>query len=386
MNNKEIKNKILELNKYSGTHSPSIETVLNEIPTLSIAIDACFLSNPYATELFFDEMKHDLIKNNEILKYLEYYPPQNYEISKILSKSINIDAKNLFIGNGAIEIIQAVIQKFVKKKIVVIIPTFSSYYEFAREDTEVVFYKLKKENDFVLDINDYIDFVKSEKPDSIVIINPNNPDGGYINNNSFLKIIDELDFVENIIIDESFVHFAYEDSDYSPVSLEKLATTNDKIILIKSMSKDFGIAGIRAGYSVMSEKKVNTLLANGYLWNVSGLAFYFFRLFSNKSFLKKYSKTRKQYILETKEFLYELHKISSIKVYPSKANFALIELPKRISSFDFTTDLLIKYGIYVRDCNDKLGLNGNFIRLASRGKKHNLILINSIKNFFNEYE
>ena len=384
MNNLEIKNKILNLKKEAGTHSPSIETVLNEISSLKVSIDACFLSNPYATELFFNQMKNDLIKNNKILRYLEYYPPQNHEISKILSKSIDVNYKNIFIGNGAIEIIQAVIQKFVYKKIVVIIPTFSSYYEFIRKDTEVVFYNLKKENNFKLDVDDYIDFIKSEKPDSIVIINPNNPDGSYINNNSLLKITEELDFLENIIIDESFVHFAYEDIQYEPVSLEKIASQNDKIILIKSMSKDFGIAGIRAGYSIMSEKKVKNLLSNGYLWNVSGLAFYFFTLLNSKPFLIKYNEIRKLYIKETKDFLNELSKIDLIKVYPSKANFALIELPKSISSFDFTMDLLINFGIYVRDCSDKIGLNGNFIRIASRGKENNAIIINAIKNYINE--
>ena len=383
MNNLEIKNKILDLKKEAGTHSPSIETVLNEISDLKISIDACFLSNPYATELFFNQMRSDLITSNKILRYLEYYP-QNHVISKILSKSININYKNIFIGNGAIEIIQAVIQKFVNKKLVVIIPTFSSYYEFIRKDTEVVFYKLKKENNFKLDVDDYIDFIKSEKPDSIVIINPNNPDGGYINNNNLLKIINKLDFLENIIIDESFVHFAYEDFHYDPVSLEKIASENDKIILIKSMSKDFGIAGIRAGYSIMSENKVKDLLSNGYLWNVSGLAFYFFTLFNSKAFLNKYNEIRKLYIKETKDFLDELSKINLIKVYPSKANFALIELPNNISSFDFTIDLLIKYGIYVRDCNDKVGLNGNFIRIASRGKENNSIIIDAIKNYIDE--
>tara|TARA_B100000519_G_C14232426_1_gene433093 strand:+ start:273 stop:1427 length:1155 start_codon:yes stop_codon:yes gene_type:complete len=384
MNHKEIKRKIIDLKKHSGSHSPSIETVLHQIPELKISIDACFLSNPYATELFFDQMKFDLFKNNEILKYLEYYPPQNYEVSRLLSKSIDINPKNIFVGNGAIEIIQAIIQRFVKNKLAVIIPTFSSYYEFARKDTNVIFYKLKREDNFILDVNDYISFIKKEKPDSIAIINPNNPDGGYINTQDILKITNELNFVDNIIIDESFVHFAYEDSEFNPVGLEKMAINNDKIILVKSMSKDFGIAGIRAGYSIMSQDKVAKLLENGYLWNVSGLAYYFFKLFSSKQFLQKYNLIRKKYIAETKDFLALLKKIDQFIVYPSKANFALVELPKNISSFDFSMDLLIKHGIYVRDCSDKIGLIGNYIRMASRGEESNNIIINSLKDFVNE--
>ena len=380
----EIKNKIKDLKKYSGTHSPSIDTVLSSIPDLQILIDACFLSNPYATELFFERMKDELIDNNKLLKYLEYYPPQNYEVSKFLSKSINIDPKNIFVGNGAIEIIQAIIQRFVKQKLVVIKPTFSSYYEFVRNDTEVVFYQLEKEDNFILNIDHFINFIRKEKPDSIVIINPNNPDGSYLNTKDLLNIIKKLDFLENIIIDESFIHFAYENSKLDQVGLQKYFDQNDKLILVKSMSKDFGIAGIRAGYSIMSQNKVSELLSNGFLWNVSGLAYYFFKLFSSKSFMNKYELIRKKYIEQTKYFLGELSSIQAIKVYPSKANFALIELPPNKSSFDVTLDLLIQYGIYVRDCSDKIGLEGNFLRIASRDIDSNKTIIKSFKEYFRE--
>ena len=125
-----IKNKIQALKNLSGSHSPSIETILREIPEIKIKIDACFLSNPYATELFLNNFKNDLILNGKLRSILEYYPPQNREISKGLSNILDINASKLFIGNGAIEIIQAVIHSFCKKKICVIIPTFSSYYEF----------------------------------------------------------------------------------------------------------------------------------------------------------------------------------------------------------------------------------------------------------------
>lgn len=59
------------------------------------------------------------------------------------------------------------------------------------------------------------------------------------------------------------------------------------------MSKDFGIAGIRAGYGIMSADKVAKLLKNGYLWNSSGLAAYFFQLFAQKEFQLKYEEIRK---------------------------------------------------------------------------------------------
>jgi histidinol-phosphate/aromatic aminotransferase/cobyric acid decarboxylase-like protein len=187
----DIKQKIIQLKHESGSHSPSIETILLEVPSIKIKVDACFLSNPYATELFLNYLDNDLIKTGKLKDILEYYPPQNYDVSKHISKAIKVDERNIFVANGAIEIIQAVIHNFVSKKICVIIPTFSSYYEFILPHHEVVYYQLKKESNYMLDIQDYIKFVETEKPDTIVLINPNNPNGAYISREDTLLILEQ---------------------------------------------------------------------------------------------------------------------------------------------------------------------------------------------------
>ena len=374
-----IKEKIQYLKSLSGTHSPSIDTILMEIPEIEIKVDACFLSNPYATELFLKYLDQDLIKSNKLKDVLEYYPPQNNNVSTYISKAIGVDGKNIFVGNGAIEAIQAVIHNFVKKKICVIIPTFSSYYEFIKPEHEVIYYELKKENNYILEADNFISFVKENKPDSIVIINPNNPNGAYINQDELLHIFKSLKEVETFIIDESFIHFAYEDASLSQTTSEELIKEYSNLVIVKSMSKDFGIAGIRAGYAVMSEERVSKLLNNGYLWNVSGLANYFFKIYSDPTFMEEYDVVRKKYIMNTLMFLSEINAINGIKAYPSKANFALIELTNGQSSFDFSMDLLTNHGVYVRDCSDKIGLDGAFIRVASRSFEENLKIIKAIK-------
>lgn len=381
MNNK-IKDKLKILKQESGTHSPSIATILEEIPEIKIKVDACFLSNPYATELFMSYLEKDLIKNNLLREVLEFYPPQNYDIRRYIAKAIGANPKNIFVGNGAIEIIQAIMHRFVKKKICVIIPTFSSYYEFARPDTEVVYYSLKKEENFSLNLEDYLSFVKQNKPDTVVIINPNNPNGGYFNLDDLNYLLNNLKSVDNIIVDESFIHFAYENIDLSNITSQGLIEKYENLIIIKSMSKDFGIAGVRAGYAILSEEKVSFLLSNGYLWNVSGLADYFFKIYSKEAFINAYDIVRKKYIMNTLMFLSELNGIKGIKVYPSKANFALLEL-KNTSSFDFTIDLLVNHGVYVRDCSDKIGLEGQFVRVASRSFEENLKIISAIRETVN---
>jgi histidinol-phosphate/aromatic aminotransferase/cobyric acid decarboxylase-like protein len=374
----ELKHEFLSLKKESGTHSPSIATILEKLPDVKIDVDACFLSNPYATDLFLKYLDQDLIKTNKLRNVLEFYPPQNQDVSRFIAKAIGANQKNIFVGNGAIEIIQAVIHRFVGKRLCIIIPTFSSYYEFVRPDTEVVYYKLTKEDNFVLNPDKFISFVKDNEIDSIAIINPNNPNGGYLSLEDLNHIIESLKGLKNIIIDESFIHFAYENVDLSQITSEELIQKYANLIIVKSLSKDFGIAGIRAGYAVMSEDKVKTLLSNGYLWNVSGLADYFFKIYSQTDFVEEYNIVRKKYIMNTLMFLTELNAITSLKVYPSKANFALVELKDR-SSFDFYLDLLVDSGVYVRDCSDKIGLDGEFVRIASRTFEENLKIINAVK-------
>ena len=374
-----FKRKLLELKSTSGNHSPSIAALYSDVPNFEVKIDACFLSNPYATELFLDNLDIDLLKSQKIRDVLEFYPPQNIQIAKIISTVVNVESNNIFVGNGAIEIIQATLHRFVQKKLCVIIPTFSSYYEFVRPDTEVIFFHLNKEEDYNLFPDRLIQFVKENDVDSLVIINPNNPNGGYLESSDIRMLVEELKFLKCLILDESFIHFAYESIDLSHVSSEKLVSEFDNLIVIKSMSKDFGIAGIRAGYAVMNSNRVEELLSNGYLWNISGLADYFFRLYSNPRFIENYEIVRKKYIMNTLMFMNQIKTLPNIKLYTSKANFILIEL-LNASSFDFSIDLLFDYGVYVRDCSDKVGLEGQFVRVASRTFEENLGIISAMKN------
>ena len=73
--------------------------------------------------------------------------------------------------------------------------------------------------------------------------------------------------------------YFYENLDLSMIDSYKLLTEFPNLCIVKSMAKDFGIAGIRAGYGIMTKEKINQLLDTGYLWNVSGLTDYFFKLY-----------------------------------------------------------------------------------------------------------
>ena len=142
--------KFSKLKTSAGNHSPSLTTLKAKMPEIEIKVDACFLSNPYATELFLKYFKKELLDSGEINNVLEFYPSQNNEIAALVGEHLQVDPDRIFIGNGATEVVQAIIHHFVKDKLIVNIPTFSPYYSFALPHTEVVFYELKKEENLSL--------------------------------------------------------------------------------------------------------------------------------------------------------------------------------------------------------------------------------------------
>ncbi len=92
---KSIADTIKRLKEEAGSHSPSVFTLTNELPALKIKVDACFLSNPYATDLFIKYLEDDVIKNNKLRDILEFYPSQNKVIAGTLSKNLNIPTENI---------------------------------------------------------------------------------------------------------------------------------------------------------------------------------------------------------------------------------------------------------------------------------------------------
>ena len=125
-----IHSKIIDLKTKSGTHSPSIQALKTISADLDIKVDACFLSNPYATDLFLDRLRRDVIGKPIFREYLEFYPSQNSEIAGKLSAAIGIDPSKILIGNGATEIIESICNTLVKDSCLIHLPTFSPYYEF----------------------------------------------------------------------------------------------------------------------------------------------------------------------------------------------------------------------------------------------------------------
>lgn len=383
---KRVAKRLAEVKRNSGSHSPS-PAMLAGIKGVAVTHDFCYLSNPHATELFLRYAKRDFTDDKMLRSIVEYYPSQNRALSKKLERISGVAAQNIFVGNGATEIIQAVLQTFVgvklpqtrrslaPTKLLVPVPTFSPYLEFAPKGVRVIQHQLRKEDDFRLHLAELLTQARKEEPDTVVIINPNNPNGGYIDARGLQGVLAKLRHLSTVVVDESFLHFTAQTLQSAALLVKK----HPNLVVVKSLSKDFGIAGLRLGYAVMSEERVSELLGRGYLWNVSGFGEYFLGLLNRRGFLRQYEHARLQAIWERDEFFTTLSRVRGLKVYPSKANMFLVELVDGSQARDLVVALLVRHGIYIRLCKDKVGLEGEFVRIASRSGAENRLVTNALR-------
>ncbi len=103
---KFVSTALKKLKDNAGSHSPSIFTLADQFPDVKIKVDACFLSNPYASQLFFKYFQEDFKNKSDFENLIQYYPSQNPMIAQLVARYLDISAQNIFMGNGAVEVIQ----------------------------------------------------------------------------------------------------------------------------------------------------------------------------------------------------------------------------------------------------------------------------------------
>ncbi|NQW16131.1 MAG: histidinol-phosphate aminotransferase family protein [Chloroflexi bacterium] len=350
------------------------------LPDINVAIDACYLSNPLATDLFWKFFNSDVQMDDQLFRRIvEAYPAQNANIAERLAPAIGVDSSRILMANGATEAIQAIIHNYASH-LHVNVPTFSPYYEFATPGHQITTFQSHKEDGFALDPVQYVDSVVKSGADAAILISPNNPDGYMIPRGDLNWILDRLSYLRTIVLDESFLHFGLDAPPGVLPSLVSVTEAYPNVSIVKSMSKDFGIAGIRAGYAVMAPDRVKELLDHGYLWNINGMAEYFFLLMTRRNFITEYLGVLREYRGAVSRFTARTANADYVTAYPTSANFQLMELPPGLPADLITTLMLVRHGVYVRNCDDKIGLDGEFIRVAIRTEKENHQIISALED------
>ena len=361
-------NIVKELKLKSGGHSPAPKEIEGALGFNPIKHDHCFLSNPYATNIVIDELEKS-IDREFLFEILEAYPAGQDYVAPRLARAENLNEENMIVTNGAIQSIDWVLDKWSFSKLCIPLPTFSSYYEFLDKDRyEIVSTKN------VWTIDSLLDATRNSNSDALLLINPNNPDGKSYDPRELKYLIENLNGLK-LIIDESFYHFLDFYDEYIKF---RSTIVNKDVVFIKSFSKDYGIAGLRLGYLYSTDKELLESIKSHTTWNLNNLSVWFSNIISTERFMSLYSKARLQYLSDRKFFYNELLKIKDIVVYPSQGNFFLIKLPNYLDD-NFVFKLLIKYGLYIRTMEDKLGLGPEWVRVASRTKEENMNFVNILQ-------
>ena len=333
-------------------------------------IDFSYLVNPYfPPQKMMDELKVNFEK------LLTQYPSGMRVNSLLASKNFDVPQKNIVVGNGAAELIKALMEKL-EGVTGIIKPTFEEYPNRYNENDTVVFEP--STDDFSYSADDIISYFDSAKIDNLILINPDNPSGNYIPKMDVVRLIV---WAKNkgvkFILDESFVDFTDEE-DSSLIKTEILLN-NPHLFIMKSISKSYGVPGLRLGILASGNSQyIDEIKKQVAIWNINSFAEFYMQI--EEKYKKDYSLGLIKFKKERKRFEKELAKIPDIRIIPSQANYVMVEFLGEYSAKKITEVLLFKYGLFIKDLTSKLEKSGReFVRIAIRNTDDNNKIIESLK-------
>jgi len=328
-------------------------------------LDYCYLVNPYfPNQKMLDKMRAEY--NILLRQYPSGLSIQNLNAERMFG----VDSDKLLVGNGAAEIIN-VLRKVIKGKLGVCVPTFNEYIR-CFPDCEIV--KLNTSfTDYSYDVNQILKHI--DKVDNMVIINPDNPSGSFICYDDIIKIVEKCNKQDKLIVfDESFIDFAEKGLRYSLIRNDILDRYQN-LIVIKSISKSYGVPGLRLGIMACGNKEIiNIIRQNMAVWNINSFAEYFLQIIT--LYQDDYLIACDKIVKEREYMTVELRK-AGYKVYDSQANFIMVKLNKNSTQLAISLlenqNILIK-DLYRKDTFDK----PEYIRLAIRARSENEKVIDAL--------
>jgi histidinol-phosphate aminotransferase len=279
------------------------------------------------------------------------YPPSDaLELRNALSEYTGYPANNIVVsGNGMDGILDTMMRLFMSPgaETIIPVPTFS-YYEIATlaNGGKPVF--LKRDSDFEISHKDILARVNSNTK-MIFLCSPNNPSGNVMREEEVRNILDKTGAI--VFIDEAYVDFA-------ETCLSGLVKEHDNLIVGRTFSKAFGLAGMRLGYAIVPQwlsheyMKVMTPFSVDVLSLFGGIA-----ALSDREYIKKSIDTVKKGRAQLTRGLESI-----CRVYPSEANFIMIDVTPRTAAE--VCEKLLRVGIIVRDCTSFRGAGDSLIRIS----------------------
>ena len=332
-------------------------------------VDHAYLYNlyfpPEAVFTNFKDQIHDLVLN---------YPVAQDALAGLIGKIINQPAERIVVGNGAAELIK-IVSGHISNKLIVPVPSFNEYAN-AAPSGKVVEFPLEFPS-FQIDVDKFATEAIKVKADVAVVVTPNNPTSMLITKPDLIRLAKKLE-TNNcmLIIDESFLNFA-ENPDQK--SMEEEIEKYQNVTIFKSMSKAYGICGLRIGYMLTANSQFAEVVRDGvHIWNINGFAEEFLRLLPN--YKQEFIESCKQVRTDRDSLYKKLRGIDGMTVFKPDANFIFCRLPDYVQSApEITKKLFIEHNMYIKDCAGKTQPDSDrYLRIASRTETENCKLVEAL--------
>ena len=337
--------------------------------------DFCYLVNPYfPNERFMNEMK----SNFDVL--VREYPSGMAVNSLLAGHFFGVRTENICVGNGTAELIKSLMEN-ISGNIGMVYPTFEEYPH-RKKDVEVIPYYVV-DKDFDYSVDDIMSYYEGKDISAIVLVNPDNPSGHFISKKDILRLEDWCRSKgRKLIVDESFIDFVEDDEWHTLLDMEVLLN-HPSLIVLKSISKSFGVAGLRLGVIATADTDLIAFMKKDVaIWNINSFAEYYLQII--EKYRDDYYEAMEKFKEGRRRYLDKLSKIKGFKVYPSQANYVMCHIENSVTSTELADILLNRYNVLIKNLASKEGLNkGNYVRLSVKSDEENDYIVNALMEIFN---
>jgi len=347
-----IRPEIVSLTPYKFQNKPSgaINLDLNENP---------YPPSPIVIKSLSEEIFH-------VNRYPN--PQMEHELRKELSEYTNLDPENIFISNGSDSIIYALMDVFISKgdKVVTLKPSFKVYEIATMKNGGKMEHYLLREPDFRVNKDELVELAKGSK--LLILVNPNNPTGNLvIKKDDIESLLSEYEGL--VVVDEAYYEFCN-------VTFANLINEYHNLVIIRTFSKAFSLAGLRIGYALAHKNIVNLLLKVRQPIPFDKLALKA-ALMALKD-IEYMKKIVKLIINERARLFSHLKSIANITPFPSQTNFILFK-----SSIADLSKKLAEHKIFIKDFSEALG--NYYYRVSIGLPSENKLFIDKLKEIIKEH-
>lgn len=306
------------------------------------------------------------------IRNLDRYPQaESNDLREAIAEFHNTNPENILIGNGSIELIHLIPGALKARRCLIITPSFSEYEFAARlNGAKAVFAGACEQDGFRMPLAKIANLISGV--DMVFLCNPNNPTGA-LTSRGDISALFKMCRRHNVTLtlDEVFMDFV---NNAHAFSMASHAPGESRLIVIKSLTKFFALAGLRAGYLISNRRLIKRIAGLQYPWNVNVFA----QAVSGEVIKdREYIKKSRAFIAGEKAYFFErLSAIKGLRVFAPSSNFILCKLEgAHIKSAKKLRERLLRYHLLIRDCGNFRGLNEKFFRVAVRTRRENNELI-----------